>query len=132
MAAGGVCYWSSNNVLLTEGLSTGRVNLGIPPEYIREIKDCSTGEIIVPLPTPNLTVLGAPEGGERIAEIVVTPEEADRVLSSVGFTVNELLEDQAAASSLAAPPDSPDADFGGETDLEFQSEQKAVDAVMRD
>jgi RNA:NAD 2'-phosphotransferase (TPT1/KptA family) len=58
MADGGECFWSRNNVLLTEGMWINGVNKGIPPKYILEIVDRHTGEKVHPQSAPKLDARG--------------------------------------------------------------------------
>ena len=65
---GGKAWWSENNVLLTEGFpGTGGYGPGLPPKYILRIVDATTGDEVVPLPTPEIRG-GGIRGGTKVAQ----------------------------------------------------------------
>jgi len=102
MRDGGECFWSTNRVLLTEGLKAGNENFGIPPQYIIDIVDRYTGEVVVPLPTPTVDQSGWVEGASIVAESIVSREEAERIQKQVAFTVGEERADIARAQQRKA------------------------------
>ena len=75
-------------LLETSGLEASGVNFGIPPQYIIDIVDGYTGEVVVPLPTPEYRE-GRVEGGHIVAEAVVSRAEADRIQRQIAFTAGE-------------------------------------------
>jgi len=89
MRDGGECFWSTNEVLLTEGLKSGTENFGIPPQYIVDIVDRYSGRPVRPIPTPEVTRSGRVEGASVVARVTVTREEADRIQRQVAFTVGQ-------------------------------------------
>jgi len=89
MRDGGECFWSTNEVLLTEGLKAGTENFGIPPQYIIDIVDRYTGRVVIPLPTPPVNQSGWIEGASIVAQSIVTREEAERIQRQVAFSVGQ-------------------------------------------
>ena len=88
MQAGGECWWARDGCLLTEGLQDPEHgNIGIPPRFFVGIVDRYTGRPVVSLPTPRLTDRGdlAPGQGVPVAQIVITENEAQRILRQVAF-----------------------------------------------
>ena len=93
MDDGADVFVSSAGVYLTSGIWEGGNCLGILPRYFAGITDIATGESMHPLPVPSVDSAGRPEGAERVvAQAVISAEEANRLQSRVGFT----LEDEAA------------------------------------
>jgi len=88
MKAGAACFWSVNNVLLTEGLYEGDKLIGIPARFIGEITRRRDGEVIVPLPAPSVDDDGVPEGAvEMVSSMVVSQDQADQIQSRIQLTV---------------------------------------------
>jgi len=94
---GAEVFRSQNNVYLTSGLWNGQRNIGVPREYFVGIIDVYSGEAIFALPVGRVDRHGRPEGAEEIvAQAIVSREEAERIKSQVGFTLQDEAADLAA------------------------------------
>jgi len=111
---GGKCWWSVNDVLLTEGMWENGRDIGIPPQYLLGAFNRSTGEEIHPLLTPDTDQQGRVPGAKIVAESVISSAEAERMMQSIAYNREEvqadldhLQEQTEAQESIRAVLDTP-------------------------
>ena len=112
MTTGGVCWWTRDGCLVTEGFVDNDPNAGwlgrvprVGPQFFVGIVDRYTGRPAVALPTPRISDRGeiAPEEAVPVGQIVVTEEEAQKILRQVAFSFDqENVDIEALINSVAS------------------------------
>ncbi len=83
---------TQRGAVLTEGIYEHGQSSGLPPDFLIDMINRATREVIVPRPTAEVNTHGAPLGYGQPSvqgEIIATQAEADRICNEVEFALGE-------------------------------------------